>query len=129
MVKKSRQSDLFNVRNEQIVMEIEERDRILAALGDTRSGWLDEIRAEMARLYERRRTAWGAEAFVTADDARAYFESLSPPPPEALSRNFLGAVFKKKGWRAVGFSHSQTKGSHGNLIRKWQLTRTGENDA
>lgn len=121
MVKRSKQSDLFNVRNDQITLELEERDRILANLSDSRSGWLEAIRAEMHLLYQRRRTAWGAEAFVTADDARSYFEGLNPPPPEALSRNFLGSVFKK-GWETCGLSNSQTKGRHGNRIYKWRRT-------
>jgi hypothetical protein len=108
-----------------------ERDRVLENLAEARSAWLEDIRAEMWRLYlERDREQFlewsrgiepASPPYVTADDARAYFESLGPPPPEALSRNFLGSVFRGRAWERVGYTTSRTPGSHANLIAKWQF--------
>ena len=62
-----------------------------------------------------------ATVCVSADDARAYFEALpNVPGPDTLSRNFLGATFKERGWVCTGrMIHSATKGGHANRIFVW----------
>lgn len=106
--------------------EPEKRDEILATLAQKRKYWLTEIRAWMVELYRRREreaevAKGGLGPFVTADDARAYFEGMDDvPPPQILSRNFLGAVFMGKEWKKCGDQESQTPGRHANRIFRWR---------
>jgi len=88
-----------------------ERDRVLAHLARLRKDYLTQIRTHLKRL----------DRPVTADDARAYFEALpNVPGPDTLSRNFLGATFKERGWVCTGrMIHSATKGGHANRIFVW----------
>ena len=113
------QMDLLTEPNPEAV----ERDRVLSDLAAARRGYLEEIREHLRELFEIRQRRYGVEAFVTADDARTFFESTrqpSPPGPDVLSRNFLGAVFKAAGWHTDGQTyHSKTKGSHANRLLRW----------
>ncbi len=99
--------------------EVEIGRRALAGMeGEPlRAHYLELVRREM-----RRRGAGGGG--VTPDMARKYFESLDPPPPEQLSRNFLGCVFRGREWQAVGTYPSETPGSHGNLLNIYSLRRS-----
>lgn len=94
------------------VDEVAERDAILRHLAWLRRDYLAQIRHHLKGLGRP----------VTADDARAYFESLpNVPGPEQLSRNFLGATFKEPGWVCTGQSVlSRTKGGHANRILVWR---------
>lgn len=81
-----------------------------------------EIRAHYLRLIRkemRRRALRGVR--VNPDHARTYFESLNPPGPEELSRNFLGCVFRGKEWVWAGTYRSQTTGSHGNRLNEYEI--------
>jgi len=96
----------------RLARERAERDRILRHLATLRQGYLVEVRAHLRSL--------GRD--VTADDARAFFESLpGVPGPDTLSRNFLGAVFKAPGWMATGdMALSATRGRHASRILVWR---------
>lgn len=108
--------DLFDQRHP----EERKRDEILAILAELRRGYLETIRAYVESLYWQRRRLYGDRAYVTADDARKHFEGLPDiPPPDEMSRNFLGCVFKGGGWEAVGFYKSKTEGSHANRVFRW----------
>ena len=113
--------------NPQLGLALSERalgHQIVTDLARLRRSYLATIRGRMFVLWMMRVDAHGREkAFVTPDDARAYFESLAPPPPEELSRNFLAGVWKEKGWKKLsgtdGTYYSETKGSHGNELKKY----------
>lgn len=103
--------------------EEDARDAALAALEVSRASLLKWLRREMKRLYAQRVIDRGYDrAFVSADDARKILDSdPKVPGPDKLSRNFLGTLFKgEKGWRACGFTKSETPGSHANLLRIWR---------
>lgn len=100
--------------------EAEKGRRILDALAEQRRGYLDRIRSQMRQLYLDRSALHGTGARVSPDDARAFFESLSPPA--GLSRNFLAQVFREPGWTVVGSHVSTTKGSHGNDLKAYAWT-------
>lgn len=107
------------------------RDRQLDRFEALRTRYLEQIRFEMFLLHESRRStigfhgAWLSPAgretqpWVSADDARAYFETLGAPPE--LSRNFLGQVFRRGGWTALVGRRvaSTTAGSHRNELKLW----------
>ncbi len=117
--------DLFDQRHP----EERERDEVLARLARIRRGFLRTIRAHVERLYWERWRALGERAYVTADDARKYFEGLPDvPPADEMSRNFLGCVFKGEGWEAAGFYKSRTKGSHANRVFRWVRISGGDLD-
>ena len=98
--------------------EEEARDRALEAMeaSELRQHYLEIIRKEMRRRAEAGLTA-------TPDDARAFFESLDPPPPELLSRNFLGCTFRTGEWEVVGTYRSRTAGSHANRLNRYRLRK------
>lgn len=93
---------------------------IVDELAELRAEYLEHIRIEMVRLYRDRRYS-DVTPYVSGDDARRYFESLDPPSPEELSRNFLAGVWREKRWIRVGWIKSTTEGSHGNRIAAYQL--------
>jgi len=101
--------DLFSQPSEEA-----EKERVLGDLAELRADYLERIREEV-----RRRAEMGMR--VTPDDARDYFESLNPPPPEELSRNFLAAVFRTREWEVVGTYKSTTPGSHANRLNEYGL--------
>lgn len=126
--------DLFSagVAERHAAAEVAERDHALASLEERRGAYLKLIRAAMGRLYGERVYAvrhgigwWDrdgsaeAVAWVSADDARRYFEALNPPAE--LSRNFLGQVFREAGWVALPGRRilSTTPGSHANELKCW----------
>lgn len=100
--------------SEPDLFEEAEKEAALDNLAELRADYLERVRAEMRRWAEDGEP-------ITPDDARAYFESLNPPPPEKLSRNFLACVFREPGWRVVGTYKSETPGSHANRLNvyKW----------
>lgn len=78
---------------------------------------LDEAMIELACSRPSRQ--------VRPDEARKVFESWNPPPPEELSRNFLGALWNRRHWQTDGTTYiSETDGSHGNRLLIW--TYVGE---
>lgn len=101
--------------------ELAKGHAVLDDLAELRAEYLEQVRAEMRRLWHSRLMSLPEErCTVSADDARAAFERLGPPPPEELSRSFLGGVFRTPEWEAVGMTNSTTPGSHGNLIRVYR---------
>ena len=94
------------------------RDRALEAMeaSELRAHYLEIIRREMKRRGE-------AGLRCTPDYARVFFESLDPPPPELLSRNFLGCVFRSGEWQVVGTYQSSTPGSHANRLNIYALKK------
>lgn len=101
--------------------EVAEWEKIAAEMALYRHLSLSLIRRNMARLWQIRAMT-DADAVVTPDDAREYFEGMDPPPPPAseLSRNFLAVVFRTKEWEPVGRYRSQVSGSHGNELRTYR---------
>ena len=99
---------------ELTLSEVEVGERVLDAMEATalRAHYLDLVRAHMVTLD----TGYYP---VTPDDARAYFESLDPPP--TMSRNFLACVFRDGQWEACGTYRSKTPGSHGNRLNQYRL--------
>lgn len=94
------------------------RDEILADLGERRREVLDWLRRRLVVIYRFRVEDIGeANAWVTADDARKIIDA--DHRFDAVNKNFLGALFKVKGWRAVGFHKSETEGSHANRLMRW----------
>lgn len=84
-------------------------------------------RDRMVRLYSQRRAKQGADAFVTADDARIILDSDPKyPPPTQMNRNFMGQLFMsktvgKRDWEWNGkYVKSRTPGSHANPVKCWQ---------
>jgi hypothetical protein len=102
--------------------EIEERDRVLERLAEARADYLNQIRWYVAMLYSARLPLHGDDAYVTSDDARTFFENMPDvPPPDVLSRNFLGAVFKTAEWETDGTTvMSVTPGRHANRVFRWR---------
>ena len=99
-----------------LTLEERKRDEALAHLEETRADYLDRVRTAMRR--------WAEDGHpITPDDARDYFESLNPPGPERLSRNFLGCVFRGREWEVVGTYRSATPGSHGNRLNIYRLRK------
>lgn len=96
--------------------ESQAKAQALDSLEAIRAEYLERVRAQMRRWAE-------TGAVVTPDDARAYFESLNPPGPEHLSRNFLGCVFRGAEWEFAGTYKSQTPGSHANRLNMYRLRR------
>lgn len=94
------------------------RDEILADLGERRKEVLDWLRRRLVIIYRFRCEDVGKEsAFVTADDARKIIDA--DERFKGVNKNFLGALFKASGWRAVGFHKSETPGSHANRLMRW----------
>lgn len=112
------QSDLFLERES----ERQRGSRIVAELAERpdRAEYLIRVRAAMRRLYRARYADVGERATVTPDDARRVFEAMGPP--KSLNRNFLGGVFRERGWEIVGTYASQTRGSHGNRLNQYRWT-------
>lgn len=111
--------------------ELELRDRVLEDLAERRAHFVTVLRDRMAALYlERRHLARlaGEDAdavYVTSTDVREEFESLpNIPPPDKLSRNFLGTIFRSDAWEACGVEPSTTPGRRGALIRRWRYVGT-----
>lgn len=108
-------------------MEIERLDQVMRRFEATHGDWLTVLRGAM-RLVYRRRCRRNVEAYVTADDARRVFESLTTATErtEMLARNpkamnFMGALFQAPGWVWTGdWSRSETPGSHRNMLRRWR---------
>lgn len=91
-----------------------------------RQDFLARLRTEMVDLYQERELAAPGHGYVCADDARKLLESWPDvPPPEQLSRNFMGALFRGSEWIASGMVESATKGSHGRRIVSWRLRDAG----
>lgn len=111
--------------------ELEVRDEVLGRLESLRASYVVRIRADLEALYHtrRRRARQAGEnpdaVYVTSTDARELFEHIpNVPPPEELSRNFLGAVFRGDDWEAIGVEPSTTPGRRGALIRRWRYRGT-----
>lgn len=66
--------------------------------------WLERARAVARQL--------GADREITIDDVLAV---VGPAPRQ----NLPGAVFRGRGFRAVGFDISSKPVAHGNRIRRW----------
>lgn len=98
--------------------ELDAKAAAMDTLELTRKDWLEDIRAWMRLRANQLLVAMGPTYFVTPDDARAWFEAQSPP--DDMSRNFLGAVFRGSDWIVVGRYQSGTRGSNGNELRKYR---------
>lgn len=91
-----------------------------ASMEEARAHYLELVRAEMRRRAESRFRALGGGYSLSPDLARSFFESLDPPPPPDLSRNFLACVFRGREWVPVGTYRSTTPGSHGNRLQRYR---------
>jgi len=100
-----------------------EKQKILAMLAEKRKEYLKHVRKQLAILYRLRAHVNPVDAYVCSDDAREILEEIPGiPPPEILSRTFLGATFKSKDWRTDGgMVKSRTPGNHARLQFKWEL--------
>lgn len=108
--------------------EEDAKDRVLQLHNVIRRRILTRLREAMVKLYKQRREHQGADAFVTADDARVVLES-DPDVPSAkeLNRNFMGSLFsmdktnKKPNWEWTGkYVKSRTAGSNANPLKCWR---------
>lgn len=70
----------------------------------------------IARAIARELGADGSE--VWADKVRVV---LAERHPDIEPGNWLGALFRGKEWRPVGFVRSSTPGSHSNRLVAWKL--------
>ena len=98
-------------------------DRVLEALEGKYKALLEWMRDRMRTLYFQREKSQGRElAFVTADDARLILDTdPNVPGPDRLKRNFMGSLFKAKGWEFTGqMIKSKTPGSHANRLLCWR---------
>lgn len=103
----------------RIAMERAARRRIAAQ-------WIEEARAGLVRLYDRRVLTHGPDAYVTTDDARRF------PRPSAVHPNTAGSIFRCRGWTPMdGYdvagnpirAHASTvPGSHSNPLVRWRWT-------
>lgn len=102
--------DLFNQREEGRAL----RDEALATHEERRAELLAGCRSHLARL--------GTTRAVSADDARDYL--LQQPDAEkimARRKDWMGALFKKSEWVAVGWTQSRYKENHARVIRTWRI--------
>lgn len=97
-----------------------ELDEILANLEEHRKQWLDEAREFAAQLYDRRRAAFDDEAYIAADDIREWFLEKYPIVAGEIDLRFLGALWKKGGWRHAGTMRSRNPNSHLNWTSQWE---------
>lgn len=96
------------------------RQRVLELHEYSSGQVLDELRAAMRRLYARRRSIQGGEAFVTADDARLILDT-DERYAHITNKNFMGSLFREKGWEKTGkIIKSKTAGSHANELKCWR---------
>lgn len=86
------------------------KERGLDAVEHTNLKWVDMMRNQAKYLS----LALGA---VDADDIRDYAKKtgLQPEHPNAY-----GAVFRGKGWKAIGWVQSRHASNHGRSIRVWK---------
>ena len=107
---------------------VKERDRILAAHSKGPNAELLEIlRVYLRSLYAYRANFLGDDAYVTADDARAYLAARMERHKAMGFTNmkFMGSLFKPKEWVSTGKTiHSTTRGRHANRILCWQYNGT-----
>lgn len=92
------------------------KERALQAFEEREGEWLERIRA--AALEYHRATGMP----ITSDDVRGLIESDKRLAfPKWCSPNVMGQVFRKGGWRSVGFTNSKLPQANGNLIRQWVM--------
>ncbi|HRN54663.1 MAG TPA: hypothetical protein PK788_14300, partial [Gemmatimonadaceae bacterium] len=60
---------------------------------------------------------------VSADDARKEWNEWAERPAEVAIDKLFGALFKTRGWRAVGLKVSEWPGNNGRYIRTWVYER------
>lgn len=113
-------------REEELRREIRRRMR------SERRAWLERMQAELALVYGHRVISWHpAEAYVTADDARALMRTYPHrfALPGGATTNTLGALFSGRDWepldvdeqgRSIAMHVSTTDGSHGNRLVRWR---------
>ena len=94
-------------------LELFAADAALAAQEKTHAELLQALRAELARLPAADPTTG---AGVSADDARPFLERWKLNENGGRKKNYLGCLFRAKGWRREGEKKSTTPGSHGNRI-------------
>lgn len=103
--------------------ELAKRDQGMAIAAESKSPILDWLRVAIRNRWKDL-VKRGLRDYVTADDARilleiAFDDGRFERPQGKF--NFMGSVFRK-GWRKVpGEKHqSETDGSHGNDIYRWE---------
>ena len=75
----------------------------------TKQQWLEEARDTARKLLQTR-------PHITIEDVLKI-----TPLPNYLHRNTIGAVFKDRGFRAVGWVAAHKSTSNGRAIRQWSL--------
>lgn len=109
----------------QLTMGLTEEHKKRAVLERMGENELRAYLLERARKYARgiwqgrAKRVGPEEATVCADDVRHYVEKVLEPP-DWVSRNCLGAVFRTGEWEAVGWTTSEWPGSHANPLRTWR---------
>ena len=126
-----RDADVRSLVEERRERELQLREEAVARMKREHRGWLDRMRAELVRVFEHRVLSWGgAEAYVTADDARALIRSYPDRfgLPAGAHMNLMGALFRARGWaRSEARDHtSSTDGSHGNDLYRWRWEGEGQ---
>ena len=88
------------------------------ARGIARAEGHHQREVDLARSIARELAEGGRE--ISADDVRA---AMTKRYPHLMvgNLNWMGSVFRGSEWRAVGFVHSKTKGSHANRLCLWTL--------
>lgn len=85
------------------------------------------IREKLRELYTERKRRWltnasAAKPIVTADDAAKILEAASNLgyTDDDAARPWFGAIFRGRGWRAVGWVPSLRAENKGRAIRSWR---------
>lgn len=101
--------------------ESRKRDAVLERHESGHADALRVLRFYLRAIYEYRLRDVGYDAaFVTAMDAREYLRS-HPSMDTPANRNWLGALFRERGWQRTGQSmSSETEGSHGTELPCWR---------
>ena len=86
------------------------KQRGIDAVEESNFDWVSFMR-ELAQTHS---DIYGS---VTADNVRNVSEKTARHPKHP---NAYGAVFKGKGWKAIGYTQSQHPSNHGRTIRVWR---------
>lgn len=96
----------------------EERFRVAVASMEGKEAQkrvLDHLRARLITLS----VGGPVIVAVSADDARYWWNQWAERPTDVKIDKLFGAIFKTRGWRAVGLKVSEWPGNNGRYIRTW----------
>lgn len=100
----------------QLDLALAERDKGIARVKAKNSDFIETMRGVARRLARDR-----ADRTITADDLREWHRN-NPQYGTPTHFNVWGAVFcRNDDFEFVGYTKSEQKQGHGNLVRKWRL--------